>query len=171
VVHDPAQAKGVRRLTRIAAGTAAILVAGCGGGGEGADEAAGPVKWAGTPKLLAQPSLPGDRILGGKIRNDSRERITLQSKDVRVVGGRDGGGRFVETFVHGNIPVELQPGPEQPLPSRTRLGYTVTLDPGEVAPLVVTYRVERGTRARAVTLRPGVRLSIPDRTPDPVPEG
>lgn len=171
MVHDAAAPAGLKGAAGAAAAclAAAAVLSACGGSEGGRAAAGGPVTWVKTPELLVRPSLPNDRILAGRIRNDSRKPITLQAKDVEVVGGRDGGGRFVDTFVHGNIPVELVPGPNQALPARRRLGYTVTLKPGKTAPLVATWRVQPGRRATAVALRPGMRLRVPGAKPKPVP--
>jgi hypothetical protein len=99
--------------------------------------------------------------------------VTLRSKQVRVLAGdREvfGFGRFVDTFVHGNYPVELQPGADQPVPATRRLGYTLKLRPGKTAPFLVTWRLKRGgARPTAVALQPGMRLGVPAVKPTVAP--
>ena len=58
------------------------------------------------------PELPNDRILIGRIRNDSLRTVNLKSKQIRVLADERevfGFGRFVDTFVHGNYPWSSSP--------------------------------------------------------------
>jgi hypothetical protein len=147
---------------------AAATVAACGedeGGSSGAK-----LEWEKAPELYVPKALPGDRILFGRIRNASSETVTLKSEEVRLTtaGGRpvEGDGRFVESFVHGNIPLDIQPGAEQPPPSRLRLGYEARIEPGDSVPLTIAWRAgKREARPVAVTLGDGSRLEIPAGPP------
>jgi hypothetical protein len=169
----------VIRATSLAAAALAIVAAlgACGGsakdGPSAGSEGVGPVVWVKTPQLVVQPELPNDRILFGRIRNDSLRTVDLKSKQIRVLADERevfGFGRFVDTFVHGNYPVELQPGPDQPVPATRRLGYTLELRPGQTAPLLVTWRLRAGgPRPTTVALQPGMRLGVPAVRPEVAP--
>jgi hypothetical protein len=132
------------RARALAAVAAAALVAGCGsaeGGGR-----SGALLWSEGPHEASSALLPGDRIVGGKIRNDSLRVMNLAARDVRLV---DEDGRRVQadvTFQYapghtlwptGRVDVRLLPESEQ-----RRLGMRAKLKPGEEAPFVVAWRAK-----------------------------
>jgi hypothetical protein len=166
----------IRATSLAAAALAAAALGACGGSGNRAaatPDGVGPIAWAKTPQLVVTPGLPNDRILVGRIRNDSLRTVSLKSKQIRVLADERevfGFGRFVNTFVHGNYPVELQPGADQPAPATRRLGYTLKLRPGKTAPLLVTWRLKKGgPRATSVALQTGMRLGVPAVEPQVAP--
>lgn len=157
----------MRRPAAVAAALAAAALAGCGGDG---DDAPGTVGWEKEPVLIAPDRLPEDRVLIARVRNGTDKPVVLRSVDIKVVASGDrtvkASGRFVSGFVHGNIPVDIQPGPEQPEPSQRRLGYEARIEPGQSVPLTVAWRQKGKPRAEAVVLGDGTRLELPERRPE-----
>ncbi|MEA2386873.1 MAG: hypothetical protein QOJ22_1047 [Thermoleophilaceae bacterium] len=130
---------------------AAVLLAGCGGSGEQSRQAgAGPLRWAERPLLFTPETLPGDRILTGKLRNDSAGRVRVDLPDVRVLAA-DGEPVpatpvFLQTFGKtlwspGRGPVQM---PESEL---QRTGRIAWLAPGEEVPLTVGWHAADGEPA------------------------
>jgi hypothetical protein len=127
---------------------ALLLVAGC-GGDEGTG--GGDLVWEAEPRVFTHPNLPDDRILTGEVRNDSFERIDLLARDVsvRTAGGDEleSAAVFSRTFGRGVFPQNR--GEEIPLPEQLRIGLRARLEPGETAPLTVSWRQE-GERPRSI---------------------
>ena len=142
-------------MTRAAAATllaaAALAAGGCGGGGSGATgDGSGPLKWAGEPLLFTPETLPGDRILTGKLRNDSLRRVRVNLPDVRVLAADGDAVRatpiFLDTF--GKTLWSPGRGPEQtPESELRRTGRIAFLRPGEEVPLTVAWHVADGRPA------------------------
>jgi hypothetical protein len=157
----------VRHAARAGIAGLALAAAGCGSGGGGGTAATkGPLDWKDAPFLeKVGPSLPDDRILVGTVRNVSvREELKLDSKQITV---RDSAGKplkafgiFTATFAHGLYGVSE--APNGPVASdRKRLGFTVTLKPGQTAPLTVAYRLAAGVKPPLRVEYPGGRLAVP----------
>jgi hypothetical protein len=140
-------------VTRAAVVLAAVALAGCGGGDRAAVRAgdgSGPLRWAASPELYAPETLPGDRILTGRLRNDSLRRVRVALTDVRVLE-RDGARVqaspiFLQTFVKtlwapGRGPDVM---PESELQRTGRLAF---LRPGEELPITVTWHASAGRPA------------------------
>jgi hypothetical protein len=156
------------RAVVVAVALAAATVPAC--GSDEGETSGAKLEWEKPAELYAPKTLPKDRILFGRIRNASSETITLKSTEVRLttVDGKrvEGDGRFVESFVHGNVPVDIQPGPEQPEPSRLRLGYEAQIEPGESVPLTIAWRTGRDIADPVVVaFGDGTRLEIPRGPP------
>jgi hypothetical protein len=155
-----------RRRGALAAALAALAAAGC-GGADGArrvkaGDGTGPLRWAQPPRLLVPATLPGDRILTGRLRNDSVRRVRVDLRDVRVLA-RDGASVsaqpvFLQTF--GRSLWSPARGPEQePDSERLRTGRLAFLRPGEEVPLTVAWHAAAG-RPAAIDYGTG-RLPVP----------
>ena len=117
----------------------------------GGDDRSGPLGWSGQAEVFTHPTLPGDRILTGTLRNDGLQPMRVDLADVRVL---DADGAPVES-----APVFLQAfgkslwaggrGPEQvPDSELQRTGRIAFLTPGEEVPLTVAWRAADGTPVR-----------------------
>ena len=154
------------RLGTVVALVAALAVAGivllAGDPGAGG-RTQGAVAWEGQTTVFTPEGLPSDRILTGRIANVASRDVELDVVDVRIVDGRgeqlESTARFASTFGHGLMSParEDQPGAGE----RERLGQTVTLRPGQTAPITLSWRVpEGGSGAQRVELG-AIELSLP----------
>ncbi len=136
----------MRRAALIAAACACAVasLAGCAGGGAAdAPEGSGPLVWADAPLEFTPETLPGERILTGKLRNAGLRRLRVDVPDLRV---RDAAGRgvaappvFQQTF--GKSLWSPGRGPEQmPETELLRTGRIAWLKPGETVPFTVAWR-------------------------------
>jgi hypothetical protein len=121
----------------------ALAAAAC-GGGPGAGVRRGDMVWERPPLLFVPHALPSDRVVLGRVRNDSLRPLRLVAATVVV---RDGAGRalrssaaFTATYAHGLFGAFQQPS-AQPTEELVRLGRLVELRPGETAPLYVAWRM------------------------------
>ena len=116
----------------------------CGGGENGG---AGPLAWQSAPRVFAPKTLPDDRVMSGRIRNDSLHRVDLAVKDIRMVDER---GRrvaasvtFLAGFVHGLYPPTREPD-TLPDAELLRTGRIARILPGKQAPITVSWRAQPG---------------------------
>jgi hypothetical protein len=111
--------------------------------GGGPDDGAGDLVWAGSPRVFTPSRLPQDRVLSGRLRNDSLRRIRLSAEDLRLEdesGHRvDATAVFLDSFVHGLYPPTREPG-EVSEGERRRTGRLALIAPGESVPLTVAWR-------------------------------
>ena len=116
-----------------------LLLAGGAQGGEGR------VAWQDVQ--LFDASRDTDRILAGKLRNDSLEDVNIDVEDVRMfdASGREvrSALRFREAFAHGIFPWSQKPEDTGDF-ERRRLGEVVKIRPGQSAPLTLSWRVAPG---------------------------
>jgi hypothetical protein len=116
----------------------------------GADRA-GPLAWSGDGEVFTHPTLPGDRVLTAKLRNDGLHPLRVDIGDVRLLDAH--GGEVLST------PVFLQTfgkslwsggrGPEQvPDTELQRTGRIAVLRPGEEVPLTVAWHAKDGAPVR-----------------------
>ena len=116
--------------------------------GSGSPPAPGDLVWERKPRLIVPETLPRDRILSGKVRNDSLRAVELTSKELSLVdaaGGRvPASAIFLETYVHGLYPPARQPErlPESEL---RRTGRKAVIHPGKSVPLTVSWRQRADT--------------------------
>jgi hypothetical protein len=133
----------------LAAVLAAAVLCGC-GGGDGS-RGPGPLSWAERPLLFTPETLPGDRILTGKLRNDSTRRVRVDLPDVRMLAA-DGDAVpatpvFLQTF--GKTLWAAGRGPSQvPDTELQRTGRIAVLSPGEEVPLTIAWHAADGEPAR-----------------------
>jgi hypothetical protein len=137
-----------RRLSLVLLVGGAILIAVAIAGlafrdGGAGDEGAGDLAWVRSPRVFTPDRLPQDRILTGKLRNDSLRRIRLSVGDLRLedANGRtvDSTAVFLDSFVHGLYPPTRQPAKLSESELR-RTGRLAVLAPGESMPLTMAWR-------------------------------
>jgi hypothetical protein len=114
-------------------------------------ERVGPLDWSGDAEVFTHPTLPGDRVLTAKLRNDGIHPLRVDIADVRLL---DAGGREV-----ASSPVFLQAfgkslwsagrGPvQEPDSELQRTGRIALLEPGEEVPLTVAWHARDGEPVR-----------------------
>ena len=135
-----------------------VLAAGCGGDD---DDGGGDLVWTKEPRVFTNPALPDDRIMTGEVRNDSLERIDIVAREL-VVRDRDGeqlesAAIFGRSFGRGVFPQNR--GEDIPLGEQLRIGLRARLQPGDAAPLAVSWR-QGGSRAARVDYGTG-SLPVP----------
>jgi hypothetical protein len=117
----------------------------------GAPARTGPLTWSGKAELFTHPTLPGDRILTGTLRNDGIHPLRVDIGDVRVLTS-DGkpvpsNPVFLETF--GKTLWAAGRGPQMvPDTELQRTGRITMLRPGEEVPLTIAWHSKDGTPAR-----------------------
>jgi hypothetical protein len=110
----------------------------------GGDGRSGPLEWSGDARVFEHPTLPGDRVLSGTLRNDGDRGVEVDVRDVRVVAA-DGAPLpsapvFLKLWSDGRFRIadsELQ-----------RTGSVAALAPGEEVPLTVAWHAADGRPAR-----------------------
>src|SRR5918998_1237663 len=128
------------------AGAAFVGLSSLGGG-----DRVGPLDWSGDAEVFTHPTLPGDRVLTAKLRNDGIHPLRVDIADVRLL---DADGREV-----ASSPVFLQAfgktlwaagrGPvQEPDSELQRTGRIALLEPGEEVPLTVAWHAADGDPAR-----------------------
>ena len=111
----------------------------------------GPLAWSGDGEVFTHPTLPGDRVLSAKLRNDGIHPLRVDIADVRLM---DGDGRpvestpvFLETF--GKSLWAAGRGPAQvPDTELQRTGRIAVLEPGEEVPLTIAWHAKDGDPVR-----------------------
>ncbi len=148
----------MRRAVAALALLLAVAVAGCGGDDE---LGSGDLMWDQKPRVFKNANLPDDRVLAGTVRNDSLEAVTLVARELGV---RTGGGDemesaavFAPTFIRGVFPQNR--GTDIPESEQLRIGLRARLQPGQTAPLTVSWR-QQGERAAVVDYGTGT-LPVP----------
>jgi hypothetical protein len=126
----------------------AVLVLALSSGG---DDSSGPLAWSGEAKVFTHPTLPDDRVLTGKLRNDGTGRLRVDIGDVRVLAA-DGtpvpsAPVFLQAF--GKTLWSPTRGPAQvPDSELLRTGRIASLRPGEEVPLTVAWHAADGEPER-----------------------
>lgn len=142
----------VRLAALAAAGAAAatlavILVA---GRSHDSTSGFGALRWDRTPLLVADVGRTGDLVVIGRVRNASlRAKLQLRSDDVRVLDAHGrrvpSYARYINAYAHGLYGAYPRV-PRLPAGERRRLGFDVTLQSGQTAPLFVAFRPGPGAR-------------------------
>jgi hypothetical protein len=135
-------------MTGIATLFAVIVIALAGFGGP---SRTGPLGWSGDSELFTHPTIPGDRIVTGTLRNDGTHPLRVDIGDVRLLA--DDGSVvpstpvFLETF--GKSLWAAGRGPQQvPDTELQRTGRIALLTPGEEVPLTIAWHDKDGEPAR-----------------------
>jgi hypothetical protein len=145
-----AEALTRRAVAMIAMATlfAVIVIAFAGFGGP---ERSGPLAWSGDSELFTHPTIPGDRIVTGTLRNDGTHPLRVDIGDVRLLA--DDGSVvpstpvFLQTF--GKSLWAGGRGPQQvPDTELQRTGRIALLTPGEEVPLTIAWHDKDGEPAR-----------------------
>ena len=135
-----------------------VVAVGCGGDDE---LGSGDLMWEKKPRVFTNANLPDDRVLAGTVRNDSLEPVLLVARDlgVRTPGGdeMESAAVFAPTFIRGVFPQNR--GDEIPESEQLRIGLRARLQPGDTAPLTVSWR-QRGEQAAVVDYGAGT-LPVP----------
>jgi hypothetical protein len=129
------------------------------------DMGVGDLVWAETPKVYREATLPRDRVLVGRVRNDSLRPIKIAATDVRAVDDDGdalrGNATFIRGYIHALYPPTRPPPGGLPESELERTGRQLRLQPGKTAPLSVAWRLAPGGHApglasapRAVSGRP-----------------
>jgi hypothetical protein len=138
----------VRCQAPVVAATALVAVligiASCGGDDSGD---AGPLTWQARPRLFAPEGLPSDRVLNGRVRNESLRRVDLRAEELKLLdeGGRRvaGSAIFRYGFVHGLYPPTREPS-KVPDAELLRTGRIARILPGRSVPLTISWRTRAG---------------------------
>lgn len=150
--------RAVFLIVVVTVGLVAVLAfAGLGGAG-----ASGPLTWTGDAMVFTHPTIPGDRVLTGKLKNSSTHTLRIDIGEVRLLSS---GGEvvpsnpvFLQTF--GKSLWAAGRGPQQvPDSELLRTGRIALLSPGEEVPVTIAWHAKDGTPAR-VDYRAG-SLSMP----------
>jgi len=127
---------------------AVIVIALAGFGGQGRS---GPLGWSGDSELFTHPTIPGDRIVTGTLRNDGTHPLRVDIGDVRLLA--DDGSVvpstpvFLQTF--GKSLWAAGRGPQQvPDTELQRTGRIALLTPGEEVPLTIAWHDKDGEPTR-----------------------
>ena len=127
---------------------AVIVIALAGFSGQGRT---GPLGWSGDSELFTHPTIPGDRIVTGTLRNDGTHTIRVDIGKVRLI---DGDGTtvpsapvFLKTF--GKTLWSAGRGPQTvPDTELLRTGRIALLTPGEEVPLTIAWHDKDGEPTR-----------------------
>ena len=140
-----------RRLVAVAVAatlaTAAFLALSSMGG----SDRVGPLDWSGDAEVFTHPTLPGDRVLSAKLRNDGLHPLRVDIGEVRLLAA-DGSEVastpvFLETF--GKTLWAAGRGPVQvPDTELQRTGRIALLKPGQEVPLTVAWHAADGQPVR-----------------------
>ena len=117
----------------------------------GGPERTGPLAWSGHAEVFTHPTLPGDRVLTAKLRNDGLHPLRVDIGDVRLL---DSSGKevastpvFLETF--GKSLWAAGRGPQQvPDTELLRTGRIALLKPGQEVPLTIAWHDADGDPVR-----------------------
>jgi hypothetical protein len=117
----------------------------------GGTDRVGPLAWSGEAEVFTHPTLPGDRVLTAKLRNDGLHPLRVDIGDVRLL---DSSGRvvastpvFLETF--GKSLWAAGRGPQQvPDTELLRTGRIALLKPGQEVPLTIAWHDADGDPVR-----------------------
>lgn len=161
----------MRRPGAGALALATLAFAGCGGGGDDdRGKAQGALIWKGKAlSIAAGETLPDDRIVGGRVLNDSFRTVRLRAREMRLVTAdgtrvKTAAMAFIDHYAHGIFP----PSRRENLATREerdaedrRLGRLVTIKPRQDAPLTIAWRQPEGSPAAVRVEYPGGSLPLP----------
>jgi hypothetical protein len=117
----------------------------------GGSDRVGPLEWSGEADVFTHPTLPGDRVLTAKLRNDGLHPLRVDIGDVRLLtaDGREVASTPVFLQMFGKSLWAAGRGPQQvPDTELLRTGRIALLKPGEEVPLTVAWHAADGDPAR-----------------------
>jgi hypothetical protein len=117
----------------------------------GGGERVGPLDWSGDAEVFTHPTLPGDRVLTAKLRNDGIHPLRVDIGDVRLLtaDGREVASSPVFLQAFGKSLWSAGRGPvQEPDSELQRTGRIALLEPGEEVPLTVAWHARGGEPAR-----------------------
>jgi hypothetical protein len=145
-----AEALTRRAVAMIVLSTAAlfVVVAIAGFGGQATT---GALSWAGDAQVFTHPTIPGDRVLTGTLRNGGTRTMRVDIGDVRLLtaGGEVVPSTPVFLRTSGRALWASGRGP-QPVPDSEllRTGRITLLSPGEEVPLTIAWHGKDGAPER-----------------------
>jgi hypothetical protein len=156
-----AEAQTRRAVTAVGLATI-VTVAVIAFAGLGAQAGTGPLAWSGDAHVFTHPTIPGDRVLTGKLQNSTTHTLRVDIGDVRLLtsGGEvvPSNPVFLQTF--GKSLWAAGRGPQQvPDTELLRTGRIALLSPGEEVPITIAWHDKDGRPAR-VDYKEG-SLSVP----------
>jgi hypothetical protein len=114
----------------------------------------GPLKWDAAPRTSVLGSTPDDRLLFGHVVNRSKKVARLRAADVHVLDGDGdrlpGGAAFADGFVPGVTLRGMDAEMFGAVEASADVGGEVVLEPGQSAPLSVSFTAASGARAAAI---------------------
>jgi hypothetical protein len=148
----PAAAPNFVRRRLVAAVAAAVAAAAFVGlSSLGGGERVGPLDWSGDAEVFTHPTLPGDRVLTARLRNDGIHPLRVDIGDVRLLtaDGREVASSPVFLQAFGKTLWSAGRGPvQEPDSELQRTGRIALLEPGEEVPLTVAWHDRDGEPAR-----------------------
>ena len=111
----------------------------------------GPLDWSGKAEVFTHPTLPGDRVLTAKLRNDGIHPLRVDIGDVRLLtdDGREVASSPVFLQAFGKSLWSAGRGPvQEPDTELQRTGRIALLEPGEEVPLTVAWHDADGKPSR-----------------------
>jgi hypothetical protein len=117
----------------------------------GGGERVGPLDWSGDAEVFTHPTLPGDRVLTAKLRNDGIHPLRVDIGDVRLLteDGREVASSPVFLQAFGKSLWSAGRGPvQEPDTELQRTGRITLLAPGEEVPLTIAWHDADGEPAR-----------------------
>jgi hypothetical protein len=139
------------RITGIVVVTAILAVLAPGRFGGGPE---GPLKWDAAPRTSVLGSAADDRLLFGHVVNRSKKAARLRAADVHVLDG-DGdrlpaSAAFADGFVPGVTLRGMDAEMFGAVEASADVGGEVVLEPGQSAPLSVSFTAASGAHAAAI---------------------
>lgn len=132
--------------------------------GDGQEKGYGRVTWERRPLVFKVKTLPRDRILSGRLRNDSLKEVDLTArKDLELLDRRGRPVAHTAIFAEGYSRDIYPPRDRRLLPDsdQVRLGYKAKLKPGQSRPITLAWRVPSADRAPVRVRLPGGVLALP----------
>jgi hypothetical protein len=117
----------------------------------GGDDRVGPLDWSGDAEVFTHPTLPGDRVLTAKLRNDGLHPLRIDIGDVRLLtaDGREVASAPVFLRAFGKSLWGAGRGPvQEPDAELLRTGRIALLRPGQEVPLTVAWHDADGEPSR-----------------------
>ena len=117
----------------------------------GGTDRVGPLTWSGDAEVFTHPTLPGDRVLTARLRNDGLHPLRVDIGDVRLLtaDGREVASSPVFLQAFGKTLWAAGRGPvQEPDTELQRTGRIALLEPGQEVPLTVAWHDRDGEPAR-----------------------
>lgn len=117
----------------------------------GGTDRVGPLTWSGDAEVFTHPTLPGDRVLTARLRNDGLHPLRVDIGDVRLLtaDGREVASSPVFLQAFGKTLWAAGRGPmQEPDTELLRTGRIALLKPGQEVPLTIAWHDRDGEPAR-----------------------
>lgn len=117
----------------------------------GGSDRVGPLSWSGDAEVFAHPTLPGDRVLTARLRNDGLHPLRVDIGEVRLLtaDGDEVASSPVFLQAFGKTLWAAGRGPmQEPDTELLRTGRIALLKPGHEVPLTVAWHDRDGEPVR-----------------------